>query len=90
MAPDSCGGGASGFELRSDSPLSWDPSTTYHWTVTVQNGVTTGYRDGQVLFSESGFRPQDRMRFMFGGTGQSFGGVSPDNATFSNINIYQE
>ena len=83
-----CNGGASGFELRSAGALSWDPYTTYHWTITVQNGVTTGYRNGELLFSESGFRPQDRMRFMFGGTGQSFGGVSPDNATYSNILIY--
>ncbi|GAK52277.1 hypothetical protein U14_03528 [Candidatus Moduliflexus flocculans] len=83
-----CNGGASGFEFRSDGPLSWNSSTTYHWTVTVQNGVTTAYRDGQLLFSASGFYPQDRMRFMFGGTGQPFGGFSPYNVTYSNILIY--
>jgi len=83
-----CNGGATGFEFRSEGPLSWDPSTTYHWTITVRSGVTTAYRDGQFLFSESGFRPQDRMRFMFGGTGQPFGGLSPDNVTYSNIVIY--
>lgn len=95
-------GGATGFELWSwmehgdngvfvgPAYLEWDSTKTYHWVVTVKNGHTEGYRDGQLLFSGDGFWPGDPMRFMFGGTGMFVGGVSPDNAIYSNIKIYQE
>ena len=96
-----CDGGATGFEVSSyyhrdngvflaSHPLEWNPETTYHWVVTVKNGHTEIFRDGVQMMSGEGFWPGDPMRFFFGGTGMFFGQLSPDNVTFSNINIYQE
>lgn len=93
-------GGASGFELWSWMPgpnglylgaafPAWDQSKTYHWLITVKNGHTEGFLDGKMIFYGEGFWPGDPMRFMFGGTGLWVGGVSPDNAIYSNIKIYQ-
>ena len=94
-------GGTSGFELWSWMPgpnglflgpafMSWDPAKTYHWVITVKDGHTEGFVDGEMLFYGEGFWPGDPMRFMFGGTGMWVGGVSPDNSIYSNIKIYQD
>ena len=95
-----CGGGG-GYELwsyRSEgiggdwlaNDFWWDPDTTYHWKVTVINGHVEAFRDDMQLFYGDGFWPGDPIRFFFGGTGTWVGQVSPDNATYSNIKVYQE
>lgn len=93
-----CDGGATGFELASylggmfvgPHPLDWDPNTTYHWVVTVKDGHVEMFRNDEMMMYGDGFLPRDSMRFFFGGTGAVIGRLTPDNATFSNIKIYQQ
>ncbi len=93
-----CNGGAIWFETTSYTggtfvgphPLEWDPSKAYHWQVTVKDGNVEIFRDDALLMFGYGFYPGDPMRFMFGGTGQIIGRLTPDDATYSNIRIYQE
>jgi hypothetical protein len=95
-----CNGGG-GYELWSYLPggiggrwvgpqPDWDPDQNYHWVVTVKDGHVETFRDGVQLFYGDGFWPGDPIRFFFGGTGTWVGQVSPDNATYSNIKVYQE
>lgn len=94
-----CGGG-NGYEVWSYMPgpggawvgsvPDWNPETTYHWVVTVKNGHVETFVNGEMLYWGDGFWPGDPIRFFFGGTGMYFGKISPDNVTYSNINIYQE
>lgn len=85
-------------------PLEWDPNTTYRWRVIVKDGNVEVYRgmmttdengnselsNDTLLMFGYGFYPGDPMRFFFGGTGQIIGRLTPDNATYSNIRIYQD
>jgi hypothetical protein len=87
-----CEGGTVGFELSSwtgdcfvGHPVAWDPSKTYHWVITVSNGVAEVFRDNVMFFSGSGFSPKNRIIVGIGGT--TFGTYSPDNVTYSNVYI---
>lgn len=71
------------------SPLEWDPNTTYHWVVTVANGKTEVYRDGQIYYSvgcAAEFAPTNPIVVRIGGT--SYGALGPRDVTYSNVNIY--
>jgi hypothetical protein len=71
------------------NPLEWDPNKTYHWVVTVANGKTEVYRDGQIYYSvgcATEFAPTNPIVVRIGGT--SYGALGPRDVTYSNVTIY--
>lgn len=71
----------------SGHPFAWNPNTTYHWLVLIQNNTFRITRNGAVIFSGSSaaFRPTNPLNILIGGT--PTGASGPRDVTYANVKV---